>query len=144
MLYLCTTERCSVAERCKYITKEHYAAVAAKTPVDIPRHGLYRFDLELYCVLYLTQQSVMDILGVSPEVLTSDHPEDFEQCRKIGQYAYNTGFQALYYGSFTGFDYGLCVFPEPGIIDRHQSRTGDSWLGKIPHDLYNQLTSIHR
>ena len=41
VLYLCTTERCSEAERCKSITKERYNAVAAKTTGEFPDHGLF-------------------------------------------------------------------------------------------------------
>ena len=55
VLYLCTTERCSLAERRKHITKEYYAAVATKRTREIPDHGLYRFSVELCCVLDVTQ-----------------------------------------------------------------------------------------
>ena len=51
VLYLCTTEDCSEAERHKSITNKRDDAVAAKTTVKIPDHGLYRFDVDLYCVL---------------------------------------------------------------------------------------------
>ncbi len=73
---------------------------------------------------------------IHPKKTRRANKADIEQCRNIGQSAYDEGFQAIYYESSLGVDYALCVFERPAqrLITTHESQTGHGWLRVIDAD----------
>lgn len=113
-LYLCETRACVVAELTRQGTR-HVVGVEGLLP-----RVLYRYELNLSCVLNLTDDDVRAHLGIGLSDLTGD---DWGLCQQIGTEAHASGDQAIRTFSATGVDTVLVVFPEllgDGLIDVEQ------------------------
>lgn len=102
-LYLCETRDCAIAELSRQGTRNVVGVEGL-----LPR-ALYRYDFELTRVLDLTDERVLEALGVDPAHLVTD---DWSYCQQLGAAAHDSDDQAIRSPSATGVDTIVAVFVE--------------------------------
>lgn len=103
VVYLCLTRPCVVAELTRQADRQGIAVA------DLLPREVWRVQVELDAVLDLSDQRVLDHLGVDPVDLTR---EARELTHEIGEAAFEQGFQAVRSRSATGVDEVLSIFVE--------------------------------
>lgn len=103
VLYLCTTRPCVVAELMR-LGRTQAIGVEALLP-----RSLYRYRVHVTQVLDLTDEAILEHLGLSRELVVADR---WETTQELGAAAYHRGWQAILAASATGTDEVLAVFPE--------------------------------
>jgi RES domain-containing protein len=102
-LYLCETRPCVVAELTRQGTR-HVVGVEGLLP-----RVLYRYELDLYPILDLTDPDTRTQIGITEDELVAD---DWTLCQQLGSEAHAVGDQGIRTYSATGVDTVLVVFPE--------------------------------
>lgn len=103
VLYLCLSQPCVVAELTRQAERQSIGVD------DLLPRELWEFSADLAKVLDLTDQVVLDELGLTPVDLVR---EDHRFTQEIGEVAHQHGFQAIRSSSATGVDEILAIFPE--------------------------------